>query len=204
MKSHFRLPESLLLIVLLLIANSLHTPSFAQEKQERKLGNFTKIGVSNAITLQLSQGDTQSVAVEANAADQDKIITEVSGDELIVRRDNRHKNQWSGDKIIVHVTVKTLNQLDMSSASRVKGKTPIQSDNFSLRMNEASQLELELAARTVKVNLHSASRANLKLEADEIRGNVSEASHLSLVGKVGKELIEPDSAGSVNVVTTSK
>jgi hypothetical protein len=204
MKSFFRLPERLLLFILLLLANSLHTPGFAQEKQERKLGNFSKIEVSNAITLQLSQGNTQSVVVEANSADQDKIITEVSGDELIVRRDNRHKNQWSDDKIIVHVTVKALSQLDMSSASRVKGETPIQSDNFSLRMSEASHLELDLAARTVKVNMHSASRANLKLEADEIRGNVSEASHLSLVGKVENELIEPDSAGSVKVMTTSK
>ncbi|MBY0346852.1 MAG: DUF2807 domain-containing protein, partial [Hydrotalea flava] len=43
----------------------------------RKVGNFSGLDVSGAVTVYLSQGNTNAVAISADGGDKAKIITEV-------------------------------------------------------------------------------------------------------------------------------
>ncbi len=54
-------------------------------KQERKVQSFDAIQINGSADVFLTQGSHQSVVVETEARNQDKIITEVSGSTLIIK-----------------------------------------------------------------------------------------------------------------------
>lgn len=177
-----------------------YSQSIAQVKQERKLDSFTKISVSQAITLHLTQGENHSVYVEALADDQDKIMTDVINGQLIIRRDNKRKKEFKGGKVTVYVTVKNCTSLNVSSATTVVGKTAFHLNNFNLQVSEASKVNLDLTAQEVQVDMSGASSATLNLNVKQLSGKLTEASHLKIKGSYGKNTIETQTASSIETI----
>lgn len=172
----------------------------AQDKQDRQLSSFDRVVVSNAITLQISPGEKQLVTVNATAADQDKIITEVVNHTLLIRRDNTRKREFKGGPVIVYVTLKSLKGLEANSASKIIGQAPFTTTDFSLTIHEASSADLDLTAPSVLVDMSGASRATLHLATKELKGNLSQASQLSYKGNSGKQTIQTIEASSVKKI----
>ena len=172
----------------------------AQDKQDRQLSSFDRVVVSNAIILQISPGEKQLVTVKATSADQDKIITEVVNHTLVIRRDNTRKREFKGGTVTVYVTLKSLNGLEANSASKIIGKAPFRTTDFSLTVHEASNVDLDLTAQTVLVDMSGASRATLQLATKELKGNLSQASQLSYKGDSGKQTIQTIEASSVKKI----
>lgn len=66
-----------------LFGNIVQAQSFT--KQERKVQSFDAIQINGSADVYLTQGNNQSVAVETEALNQDNIITEVSGNTLVIK-----------------------------------------------------------------------------------------------------------------------
>ncbi len=89
----------------------------------RNVGSFNKIRVSNAITLYLSQGSTEAVAVSAGDKEHTaKIKTEVNNGVLRIYVENGAWNgwNWSDKHMKAYVTFKDLQMLEASGASDVQ------------------------------------------------------------------------------------
>jgi hypothetical protein len=173
----------------------LASATFAQQKQERKVDVFDKIKLESAIIAYIRQGDKPSVTIETDAKDLDKIITEVRGTELLIRREqNWNWNRGEQDKVVAYITVKDLKGLDISGASSVKGETPFKSGDFDLESSGASRIEINLTVKNMKINLSGASNVDLQLNADEMEAELSGASRLRISGKTDRQEVQASGA----------
>jgi hypothetical protein len=164
---------------------------FAQNKQERKVNTFKKIKIQSAIEAHISQGSTFSVTIETDNQSLDKIITEVVGDELIIKRQENWNWNWrNSSSVIAYITLPELTGLDVSGASNVKGETSFKSGKFDLDVSGASTVRLDLTTNEFKGDLSGASRTYLNLTASEIEAELSGASRLELKGKAEHEDID--------------
>jgi hypothetical protein len=186
---------SVLSLVMLLACSLL---AFSQQKQQRRVDNFDKISIRSAITAYIRQGDKNEVTLEGDSKTLEKVITEVQGEELIVRRDQNWGswNQRDG-MVTAYITVKSLKELEASGASTIRGETDFKtSENFELEASGASKIELDLSTRRLKTEVSGASKIELKLTADEIRSDISGASTLRISGKVARQEIEVSGAST--------
>ena len=81
------------------------------ETQDRHLSGFSSVNVAGSFDVYITQGNTESVKVEADDEVIDKIITEVKGGVLKIytKSSNGFNWNWSGEKKrVVRVIAKDL------------------------------------------------------------------------------------------------
>src|ERR1022692_2554701 len=106
---------------------------------DRHLSGFNAVNVAGPFDVDIIQGTTESVKVEAPADEMDRILTEVNGGVLKIY--SKHE-MWSwGDwwghhkKILVHVTVKDVNSINISGSGDVFFKEGITANSLKLRIS---------------------------------------------------------------------
>src|SRR5678810_842684 len=105
--------------------------------QVRNVPTFNKLRVSSAISLYLSQGNAQGVAVSSEDQNvTNKIKTEVRDGVLKIYVENGAWNgwNWSNKHLKAYVTFTTLEMLEASGACSVELTDPITVGNFSLEL----------------------------------------------------------------------
>lgn len=130
----------------------------------RHVEDFNSISVSSAITLYISQGAENAVAISTDGADNSKIRTEVKNGTLRISPDNGYWNKWSwsGDKKIkAYVTVKDLKRIEASGACKVIITDKITVTDLRAEITGASGLKGELTAERMKLEISGASNATL-------------------------------------------
>jgi len=171
-------------------------------KETRDVSEFSGIKVGSGIDVFLTQGEPQSVVVEADENLLEWIRTEVNGDVLHIFTDKtiriaKHKN--------VHITCKTLNQLDISSAGDITGMNRFKTGNLKIDMSSAGDLKFEVDADEIDISLSSAGNADLNGTTNKLRADLSSAGDLNafeLEAKVGD--ISVSSAGNARVYVTEE
>jgi len=147
--------------------------------QVRNVGSFNKIRVSSAISLYLSQGNTQAVAVSSEDADVTaKIITEVNNGTLKIYVENGFWNKWNwGNKHLrAYVTFTQLEMLDASGASSVELTDPINVGNFKLVLSGASSMKGEIKGGDFDFDVNGASTGKINIKATSVKLSASGAS----------------------------
>jgi len=200
--------------------------------QVRKVGNFNKVHVGSAITLYLSQGKEQAVAVSAEEEKYTaKIRTEVRDGELRIYVENGAWNgwNWGNRNLRAYVTVTSLGGLEASGASTVKISDPlVVENNFSLELSGASNLKASggitgnnmdfqidgasdfkqttiKASGDVKFNLSGASQANIDGGSSGLKIEVSGASDFKGYGFTTENCrVEASGASSVSITVNKK
>jgi len=99
------------------------------KKENRKVSDFSEIGLSISADLYLSQGTTNEVIIEADEEILEKIITEVRGDKLVIKFEKWYNHKGT-NKINVYVTAKNINKLVVSGSGDIVAKTPIKTERM--------------------------------------------------------------------------
>ena len=156
----------------------------AQNKETRAVGDFTQIKASGATTLYLTQGPQTSVVVEAPAEVQPYIKVETRDGKLYVYHESGgltatvrswfSNNEKHGAKI--YVTCPRLTGLELSGATDVNGRTPFAADDFTIAASGASDVRLELTAKTLSVSASGASDVYLSGEVERQQVHISGSS----------------------------
>ncbi len=147
--------------------------------QVRNVGSFNKIRVSSAISLYLSQGNTQAVAVSSEDADVTaKIKAEVDGNTLKIYVDNGLWNKWNwGNKHLrAYVTFTELQMLDASGASSVELTDPINVNEFKLVLSGASNMKGDIKGGNLDFDVNGASTGKVNVKATSFKLSASGAS----------------------------
>jgi hypothetical protein len=147
--------------------------------QVRNVSSFSKIRVSSAISLYLSQGNTQGVAVSSEDPKiTERIRTEVSNGTLKIYVENGAWNSWnwSNKHLKAYVTFTTLEMLDASGACSVELTDPINVGNFKLELSGASSMKGEIKSGEMNVELTGASSARISVTASSFELSQSGAS----------------------------
>jgi len=111
--------------------------------KKRKVNNFDAIHASNGLDVYLTQGDKNSITVEADENLHEIIITEVSNNTLRIKTE---ENIWRAKSRKVHVTFTDVTSIKATSGSEVKSENTLQFNSIALSATSGADLELELKA----------------------------------------------------------
>lgn len=153
---------------------ALNLPSMAQEKNETIEGNgkvvtkevpvssFDALKASGIYELKLSQGDRETVKIEADENLQDLFEVRNEGSKLIIdMKKLEHKNLKSKDKMKVYVTFKKLKEMELSTVGNVVSEEQLSFDDLNMENKSVGNVELKLTAN--KIDLKNKSVGNVKL-----------------------------------------
>ena len=150
----------------------------ASEIVDRHLSGFNAVNVAGPFDVDIIQGSTESVKVEAPSDVMDRILTEVNGGVLKIY--NKHDNWNWGDfwghhkKILVHVTIKDINSINISGSGDVSFREGITANSLKLHISGSGDMTGKLNAKTLESSITGSG--DMKLS-----GN-AESSTVSVVG----------------------
>lgn len=112
---------------------------------DRHLSGFSGVHVGGSFDVYITQGNTESVKVEAPDDVIDRVITEVKDGVLKIY--NKHHDGWNwGElwgfhkKVIVYVTAKDLNSIDISGSGDVFFKDGITTNSLKLKISGSGDI----------------------------------------------------------------
>ncbi len=169
---------------------------------DRSVPEFTGIKVGSGIDVFITRGDDQKVKVEADENLQDYIRTEVEDRVLRIYTDKSIRMAKSKK---VHITCKTLNKIDVSSAGDVTGLSRFQADEIDIELSSAGDLKFEIDAGKIDISLSSAGNAELKGTTGTLKAQLSSAGDLNAFEMEARVAdVSVSSAGNARVFVTEE
>lgn len=171
-------------------------------KEKRDAGQFSSLRVTSGIDVYLSQGDRESIEVEADENLHEYILTENRNGVLHVYSE---ANIREAEMKRVYVTMKDIESLSTSSAGDIIGQTPVRTGRLELSVSSAGDIKLEVNVKEIKVGVSSSGDVTLTGEADLLNANLSSAGDLNAYGLVVREAdVSASSAGDADINVTER
>jgi hypothetical protein len=173
----------------------------------RNVAAFNGIEVSGAITVYLSQGSTQGVAVSTDDEKNiSKVKTEVNNGILKISIDGGVWNKWSwgAKKVKAYITYTQLKQIEASGASLISISGEAGFKDVKMEVSGASEIKGRIKGENVRLEVSGASNANLSGTADKLNLEVSGASNFKSFEFTADELkAEASGASTVRITVKS-
>ncbi len=168
-----------------------------QAQQTRNVGDFTGIKAGDAFNILVSQGDANTVKVEAPENLQGQIKTEVKDGILSISTEGNIKT----DKTVnILINVKALNSLDVSGSADVKTENQLICDKLFIKSNGAGDVHLEVKATEIKTEISGAGDVSLKGSSQLLTADVSGAGDLKASNvETDKAKVKVSGAGDAKV-----
>ena len=144
-------------------------------KQERSVSSFTGIDVGGAFKVYLTQGDMESLVVEADENLLDIIKTEVRGNTLKI---NTTEDIKDSEALNIYITFKNLDNIDISGACQITSENKFKLGDLMLDCSGASDIMLKMTASKVELDCSGASKIDLYGAAESIEMDISGASQI--------------------------
>lgn len=181
-------------------------------------GTYDQIEVSRGLDVYLTQGDNQSISVQADENLHDIIKTEIEGNVLKIYAE---ENISFSQALKVKVTFKNISRISASSGSDVYSTNTITNESLKLSTSSGSDMTLNVETNSLECEASSGSDLNLtgstvtfsaqassgsdidarKLNAET--SHVKAASGADIIVNTSKELIaKASSGGGVSYIGT--
>ncbi|MEM7662965.1 MAG: DUF2807 domain-containing protein [Pseudomonadota bacterium] len=197
-------------------AAALMMATASAETQSYDMPGFTGIDVSSGIQLIFEAGETQSITAEAIRGDIDKLVIEMDGDTLVVRRERGWN--WGGrsPKYRVTVTGPAISSLEASSGSSATANgfvgdyiTLDASSGASLRASSVSGGEISIdtssgaslsaAGNCSRVSIDTSSGSSVSAGTLECTEVVADASSGSSINAYATQRVVGDASSGASV-----
>jgi len=147
-------------------------------KQERTIAAFNTIDASGVFNIYLSQGDKESLTIEADENLIPYIETNVEGNTLHIDM-KEHMNIRNAKKKNIHLTIKDVNRLKINSVGNIETSGQLHLKDLNMEHSGVGNLKLDFECNKFVANIHSVGQVTLK-------------------GKVAKAEISNSSVGNTN------
>lgn len=204
-----RLQLSILILTAVISLGSLPSCRFRcvhgsgnQITENRKVGDFTKIEVSDAFKVIVRQDSSTTITVTADDNLLKYIRTNVTGGSLHIFTKKSMCN--SGD-MIVKVPVRILEGLKASDASEIIGDGKLNAKDIFIRLSDGSHINIDLNATNVRTRASDASELQLKGQASANQIQLSDGSKMyakDFVSNTSSVKASDGSFGELNVLNT--
>lgn len=159
-----------------LIFLALSTFGWAQNRETRNVGDFTRISYRVPGKLYLKQGSPQKVELVGPSDVLKEIETEVSGDRLIIGKENRWMDWgWSGKvDLTVYVTVPRIEGVSVAGSGDLICEDKISVDDLDLSVSGSGSMRLAFAATgNVEGDVSGSGDMDLKGSCNNFDSDVS-------------------------------
>jgi hypothetical protein len=156
------------------ISAALTQPLLAQNKSETIEGNgklvtrdipvqsFSELKASGVYELKLSQGNKESVKIEADENLQELFQVKNEGKKLVIdTKKMKNTNLKSKNKMRVYITFTKLTDLELSTVGNVNSEGALAFDDLDLDTKSVGNVDLQLTAN--KLNVTNAGVGNVTL-----------------------------------------
>ncbi|HAD83210.1 TPA: hypothetical protein DCG35_12265 [Candidatus Edwardsbacteria bacterium] len=176
---NFKPAAGLIVVCLALISAMAHAGQTIS--QSRDVSGFDKIQVNGAYDLYITQDKEYSLRIEAEPEVLENILTEVKDGLLVVsdRKPRIRIGLFKSKARKIHLTLPELKELCINGAADVAGQNRIKTGNFSLMVNGAGDVELELEAGDVAATINGAGDIKLKGTAENFDISIDGAGDIS-------------------------
>jgi len=171
-------------------------------KQDRKIGSFTAISAGTGLDVYVVQGEREAITVETDENLQDNIITEVRGNKLVVKVEDRIRRAKAKK---VYITLVNINEIRISSGCDFETKSTIKSAKLDIEVSSGADAKMDVHAGELSCSVSSGADADLWGFADYFYAKASSGSDLNareLSAKVCKA--KASSGGDVTVNATEE
>lgn len=147
----------------------------AKAQQTRSVGDFTGIKAGDSFKIALTQGDANSVKVDAPENILSQIKTEVKDGILVISSEGNIKTDKD---ITVSIGIKTLNSLDISGAADLRSDNQLSCDKLTVESSGAGEIHLDVKATEIKASISGAGDVSLSGTVQNLEAGVSGAGDL--------------------------
>jgi Putative auto-transporter adhesin, head GIN domain len=146
----------------------------------RKVEQFTSIKISGGFEVYITQGNEDAVAVSAaNTDTRNAIKTEVNNGVLTISLEGQwYKRSPFNKKLKAYISCTNLDLLEGTGACDFKIDDTIHSDNLSIHLTGASEIEGDVEATNLVLDLVGASEVKLKGSAQTLKISAKGASDI--------------------------
>ena len=155
------------------------------QTQDRKVSGFTGIDVSGGFSVEITQGNNESVRLEAEENLLDNIKTEVRDGVLRIYND-RSLSSTKGMK--AYITVKQLDKIEIRGGVKVVGKSTFKTNTMKLDMSGGSKVTLAVDAKQVRADMSGASKVELTGKTEELTMEMSGASNVDASELIARDV----------------
>lgn len=151
------------------------TTSSAQDQNETIEGNgklvtrdvtvksFNELEASGVYELKLTQGNTESVKIEADENLQEYFTVSNEGSKLVIdTKKLKNKSLKGKAKMKVYVTFKNLKSMELSTVGSVQSENQLAFNDLDLKSKSVGNVNLKLTAN--KINIDNKGVGNIELE----------------------------------------
>ena len=144
------------------------------ERQDRKVGEFSGVDVGGGFEVEIKQGSSYKVRVEADDNILEDIETEVSGGVLTI--EYRKGVDINDATMKVYVETPSLRSVDASASATVKVEGILRSDkSLHFEASSAASIEAEIDAPSTKIEASSSGKVVLKGRTKDLDAEASSA-----------------------------
>ncbi|MDN3580004.1 head GIN domain-containing protein [Mucilaginibacter flavus] len=130
--------------------------------ENRKANNFTKLDISDAFKVHLTQDSSLTISIKGDDNELKYVSTSVEGNTLHIKS---KKNFCDGDSIVINIGIKKIDEIDASGAVVISSNGKINTGDLSLGLSGATKLNLDINAGNVDTQNSGVAEMNLKGQA---------------------------------------
>ncbi len=172
------------------------------KKETRKVSSFNAIDISSAFEIYLTQGNSESLVIEADENLLDVIITEVRGGVLKIYVDENIRNSKT---MKAYISFKMLSMIELSGACNLHGENRFKLNNLEIEVSGASDIQMDFTASKVYLDLNGASEIEFSGSANQLIIDASGASDLHAQDFEVKDCsIDASGASTIRVFVTDE
>ena len=149
-------------LTLLLIAILFVFSAEAQKKETRKVGLFDYVSLGISADLIITQGSSNSLVLEGDADDLEKVETYVKDGKLKIRTES---NSWFGnnmDDIKIYVSLVEFKGASVSGSGHLSNSNNLKGDDVSLSVSGSGKIQLFVESNTMDTHISGSGRINLE------------------------------------------
>ncbi|HWD86532.1 MAG TPA: head GIN domain-containing protein [Mucilaginibacter sp.] len=184
--------------------------AMAQQKTEdRHLSGFNALDVGGPFDVRLTQGQTESVKVEAPEDLMSHITTEVVDGTLKVYNKHNDMFHW-GDifhhrKVLVYVVIKDVNSIVVSGSGDVTFRDGLHADKMNLHVSGSGDVDGELEVKNLETGISGSGDVKLTGHAETSAVRVSGSGDYSARGLITSNTdVHVSGSGDAKIYASNK
>jgi len=162
--------------------------------------SFTSIEAAEGLDVYITQGDNESISVEADENLHDLILTDIDDGVLSI---HTKENIGRSSSKKIHVSFKGLSSISTSSGSRVTATQIIAAKRLDLKASSGSQIKIEVNMAILNCDASSGSALRISGKTVKLLAEASSGSSIKAADLMAESSIAKASSGASVTVNTS-
>lgn len=166
--------------------------------ETRNVANFKGISVSNALDVEVEQGDTFEVIVEADDNLQQLITTSVDNGILVIGTEINNFKNVEAKRIKVRMPI--ISSLEASSSSSIKSINTLKTEKLLVDASSTGEINIEVEVDDLTCNSSSAGSIDIKGKALKFKTDSSSGGEIDADSLLANDITaDASSGGSMSV-----